>query len=74
MEATQALKITQPADTEMHRRMAIGHQRRTGHKLDSVLVSSDGTLWHTVRKCCGETLPDTAPTWDETIPDKPTGN
>jgi hypothetical protein len=57
--------IETPADTPFNRRMAEGHKNRTGHKLDAVQVSDDGVLWHTVRLCCGETVPETVDTWTD---------
>lgn len=55
--------IEEPADTPFNRRLAEGHEFRTGHKLDSVMVSDDGVLWYTVRLCCGETVPETVTEW-----------
>lgn len=58
------------ANNSFNARMAEGHKRRLGHDLKAVQVSADGILWHTVRLCCGETVPETVPTWSEVIPDK----
>lgn len=56
-----------------HARLARGHEIRKGHALHAVEVSQDGILWHTVRLCCGETIPDTVSTWNDATPqpDKP---
>ena len=56
--------IETPTDTPFNRRLAEGHMHRTGHKLESVQVSDDGTLWHTVRTCCGEEIPETVAVWN----------
>ena len=50
-------------ETPFNRRMAEGHKNRMGHMMDAVQVSDDGTLWHTVRLCCGETVSETVPVW-----------
>lgn len=42
-------------DTPMNRVFARGHENRTGHRLNGMLVSADNVLWHRVRLCCGET-------------------
>jgi len=51
--------VEEMQDTPFNRRMAEGHFNRLGHELDAVQVSDDGTLWQTVRKCCGDTVPET---------------
>lgn len=50
-------------DTEFARRVAEGHRLRLGHSLEAFNVSDDGMLWHTVRTCCGDTEPETVPTF-----------
>jgi hypothetical protein len=55
-------------DTPFQRRMARGHYNLRGHKLNAVHVSDDGILWHTVRLCCGDTVPDTVQTWADHHP------
>lgn len=63
--------ITTPHNTAFQQRMARGHRIRTGHNLDALQVSEDGVLWHTVKRCCGETVPKTVETWEQHVPDKP---
>lgn len=60
-----AKHIEELPDTSFMRRMAEGHETRMGHKLDAVNVSEDGMLWHMVRLCCGETVPETVGTWTD---------
>lgn len=63
--------VEQLADTPFNARLARGHKLRKGHELKAVQVSEDGTLWRYVYLCCGETIPDSVPTWDEFNPDIP---
>lgn len=58
-----AKHVEAPADNPFNRRMAEGHQFRTGHELNAIQVSDDGTLWHNVRLCCGEEIPETVTVW-----------
>ena len=55
-------------DTPFNRRLAEGHRNRTGHEQNAVHVSDDGTLWHRVRLCCDETIPETVETWADHTP------
>lgn len=55
-------------DSPFNARMERGHYMRTGHKLHAVEVSQDGMLWHKVYLCCGESIPDTVPTWEDHTP------
>jgi hypothetical protein len=66
-------KYVEPLDVHspFNQRLARGHRMRLGHELKAVQVSEDGILWHTVRLCCGETIPDTVDAWEDHIPDKP---
>lgn len=57
-------------DTPFQRRMARGHMLRHGHAMEATHVSADGQLWHSVKRCCGETIPAAVETWAETIPSK----
>jgi hypothetical protein len=54
-----AKHISAILDTPFQRRMSEGHYNRVGHQLLGVLVSDDGSIWQTVRLCCGETVPET---------------
>lgn len=65
------MKTSELPDTLLNRQMTAGHRARKGHDLNAIQVSSDGTLWQTVKLCCGETIPESAPTWEEIVPDKP---
>lgn len=66
------LHIDDYGHTPFQRRMEVGHEMSTGHRADFRHVSEDGVLWHIVRFCCGDPIPETVPTWDETIPEKST--
>lgn len=55
-------------DTAFNRRMAQGHKARLGHKLIAEHVSADRILWHTVRLCCGDTVPARVSTWAAVVP------
>ena len=59
--------------TPMEQRMARGHKIRTGHDQVALQVSDDGILWHKVRVCCGEQVPESVETWEDHTPqpDKP---
>jgi hypothetical protein len=57
-------------DTPFQARMARGHKMRLGHELKAVQVSSDGILWHTIKLCCGETIPESVETWADHTPEK----
>lgn len=57
-----ALKIKDTPRTPFQARMEAGHEVRTGHPAEFVYVSADGMLWHRVALCCGDPIPDTAPT------------
>jgi hypothetical protein len=61
------IDIQPPHDNGFNRRMARGHELRRGHPLEAVQVTSDGTLWHRVNRCCGEAVPAEVKTWDEEI-------
>jgi hypothetical protein len=67
-EDAPALQIQPLHDTPLQRRIAAGHLQRTGHPLDAVSVSGDGVLWHTVRRCCGESVPPEVATWQDMTP------
>lgn len=56
-------------NTAMQQRMARGHRIRLGHEQKAVHVSDDGILWHKIRTCCGETIPETVTTWEDYTPD-----
>jgi hypothetical protein len=58
-------------NTSMEQRMARGHKLRFGHEQKALHVSDDGVLWHKVRTCCGEQIPETVKTFDDFVPDKP---
>lgn len=64
------LKIDDARHTPFQARMEAGHEMRTGHRANFVHVSADGVLWHRVALCCGDPIPDTAPTWADTMPEK----
>ena len=64
--------VETPVYTLFNARMARGHEMRLGHELKAVQVSDDGILWHTVRLCCGETIPDTVETWEDQTPEPDT--
>jgi hypothetical protein len=51
------MEVIELEDSQFNRHMRRGHEIRTGHALDAVLVSTDGELWHQVNKCCGESIP-----------------
>jgi len=65
--------VTTIPNTPFQQRMARGHRIRNGHELAALHVSDDGILWHKVRTCCGEQIPETVETWEQhtPTPDRP---
>lgn len=64
------MQIDDYGHTPFQRRMEVGHEMRTGHRADFRHVSLDGKLWHRVSLCCGEQIPETVPTWSDTLSEK----
>jgi hypothetical protein len=67
-EAPVTVQVAPIPDTPFQRRLAAGHGMRLGHPLQAVHVTSDGMLWHTVRRCCGEAIPAAVGTWEDVTP------
>ena len=64
------MRVTTSAlpDTSFNRRLEQGHESRTGHKADfRICAIGDGKLWYRVRLCCGDTVKDSYPAWEETV-------
>lgn len=64
---TPIVAVTPVPDTAFNRRMAQGHELRMGHAADFRHVTADRVVWHRIRVCCGEAVPETVATFDRVL-------
>lgn len=65
--SSKVVAVVPVLDTAFNRRMAQGHEARMGHAADFRQVSADRVVWHRVRVCCGDVVPETVDTFDKMV-------